>query len=79
MSRQRVWVVKHERYDPPTYVRLYGPFSTGDEATEWAEAADFPDFYVALRVCDPAELQEQLDELRRNGQLGPDGRQLPSK
>jgi hypothetical protein len=71
-----IWVVKHERYDPPTYVRLYGPFPSGNEADEWASAQDLLDWTVSLRVCRPDELATQLDELKQNRQIRPDGTQL---
>jgi hypothetical protein len=76
-TQQHVWVVKHERYDPPSYFRLYGPFATGEAAADWREAANLPDYSIALRVCAPEELPEQLNELVQNGQLTPEGKQLP--
>jgi hypothetical protein len=76
VATNEVWVVKHERYNPPGYVRLYGPFRSGEEAADWAAGVDLPDFHVALRVVPPGELPRALDELRRRGQLTPDGRSL---
>jgi hypothetical protein len=68
MSEQ--WVVKHERYDAPVYMRLYGPFENGDAAAEWlASVGELPDFTVILPVYGPGELPEQLETLRRNGQI----------
>lgn len=71
-----IWVVKHERYELPSYVRVYGPFKSGDEAAEWAAEADLPDFHVALRLVPPSELHKALAELHRKGQLTPDSRSL---
>jgi hypothetical protein len=73
---KEMWVVKHERYDAPSYVLLYGPFGSGEEAAEWAAGADLPDFHVALRLVPPGELHQALAALQRNGQLTPDGRSL---
>ena len=64
-KHQETWVVKHERYEQPTYVRLYGPFPTGEAASAWSETANLPDFWVALRVSAPEKLPEELEELRR--------------
>ncbi len=58
MNGTETWVVKQERYDPPAYLRLYGPFSSAEQAAAWAEAADLPDFHIALRVSPPASASE---------------------
>jgi hypothetical protein len=61
MRENETWVVKHARYDPPSYLRLYGPFQSGDEAAEWAAEAELPDFHIALRVVSPSERHQDSD------------------
>jgi hypothetical protein len=39
VSAAEQWVVKLERYDPPSFVRLFGPFRTAEAANEWLESA----------------------------------------
>jgi hypothetical protein len=76
VPENEVWVVKHERYEAPSYVRLYGPFESREEASEWAVGAELPDSHVALRLVPPSDLHQTLTELRQEGQLTPDGRSL---